>query len=88
VPYSASYRRWSNLDHGWSELVTKSSECGLDFPPAGVYIGLRETAAAFPLYAVNKAVRFVPYVNMHNLAETSVTEQHWSVRKQGGAVRE
>jgi peptide/nickel transport system substrate-binding protein len=35
------------------------------------------------LYAVNKAVTFVPYVNgVLNLAETSVTEQHWSVRKQ------
>jgi peptide/nickel transport system substrate-binding protein len=35
------------------------------------------------LYAVNKAVEFVPYVTtILNLAETSVTEQHWSVRKQ------
>ena len=34
------------------------------------------------LYAVNKAVAFVPYVTMLNLAETGVTEQHWSVRKQ------
>ena len=33
------------------------------------------------LYAVNKAVAFVPYVNMLNLAETAVTEQHWSVRE-------
>jgi hypothetical protein len=34
------------------------------------------------LYAVNKAVDFVPYVSTQlNLAETSVTEQHWSVRK-------
>jgi peptide/nickel transport system substrate-binding protein len=40
------------------------------------------------LYAVNKAVEFVPYVNMLNLAETSATAQHWSVRKQGAAVRE
>ena len=33
------------------------------------------------LYAVNKAVEFVPYVNgVLNLAETGVTEQHWSVR--------
>lgn len=30
------------------------------------------------LYAVNKAVAFVPYVNMLSLAETSVTEQHWA----------
>ena len=35
------------------------------------------------LYAVNKAVKFVPYVNgVVNLTETSVTKQHWSVRKQ------
>jgi len=35
------------------------------------------------LYAVNKAVEFVPYINTTlNLSETSVTEQHWSVRKQ------
>src|SRR5215470_8481369 len=35
------------------------------------------------LYAVNKAVEFVPYIDTTlNLAETSVTEQHWSVRKQ------
>jgi peptide/nickel transport system substrate-binding protein len=34
------------------------------------------------LYAVNKAVEFVPYINTTlNLSETSVTEQHWSVRK-------
>ena len=32
------------------------------------------------LYAVNKAVDFVPYVSTQlNLAETSVTDQHWSV---------
>jgi peptide/nickel transport system substrate-binding protein len=41
------------------------------------------------LYAVNKAVEFVPYINTTlNLAETSVTEQHWSVRKQKAAVPE
>jgi peptide/nickel transport system substrate-binding protein len=41
------------------------------------------------LYAVNKAVEFVPYVTtILKLAETSVTDQHWSVRKQGAAVRE
>jgi ABC-type transport system substrate-binding protein len=41
------------------------------------------------LYAVNKAVEFVPYIStVLNLAETSVTEQHWSVRKQGAAVHE
>ncbi len=35
-----------------------------------------------PLYAVNTAVEFVPYVNMFLiLAETSVTDQHWSVRE-------
>ena len=34
------------------------------------------------LYAVNKAVEFVPYFSTTlNLAETSVMEQHWSVRK-------
>jgi peptide/nickel transport system substrate-binding protein len=34
------------------------------------------------LYAVNNAVDFVPYVSTElNLAETSVTEQHWSVRR-------
>jgi peptide/nickel transport system substrate-binding protein len=41
------------------------------------------------LYAVNKAVEFVPYVSTTlNFAETSVTEQHWSVRQQGAAVPE
>lgn len=41
------------------------------------------------LYAVNKAVNFVPYATgILNLAETSVTDQHWSVRKQKTAVRE
>jgi ABC-type transport system substrate-binding protein len=39
------------------------------------------------LYAVNKAVQFVPYMNtLLNFAETSVTEQHWSVRGQKEAV--
>jgi ABC-type transport system substrate-binding protein len=34
------------------------------------------------LYAVNKGVQFVPYASgMLNLTETSVTEQHWSVRQ-------
>jgi peptide/nickel transport system substrate-binding protein len=40
------------------------------------------------LYAVNKAVAFMPYVTMLNLAETGVTEEHWSVRKQKAAVQE
>jgi ABC-type transport system substrate-binding protein len=41
------------------------------------------------LYAVNKAVDFVPYVSTTlNLAETTVIEQHWSVRKQGAGMRE
>ena len=41
------------------------------------------------LYAVNKAVEFVPHVTTRpNLAETSVTDQHWSVRKQKTAVHE
>jgi hypothetical protein len=41
------------------------------------------------LYAVNKAVQFVPYVSpLLNLAETVVMEQHWSVRKQGGTMQE
>jgi peptide/nickel transport system substrate-binding protein len=34
------------------------------------------------LYAVNKAVEFVPYITgVLTLAETSVTDQHWSVRQ-------
>ncbi|MBI3457334.1 MAG: hypothetical protein HY002_16270, partial [Candidatus Rokubacteria bacterium] len=34
------------------------------------------------LYAVNKAVRFVPYVNgLLSFVEASVTDQHWSVRR-------
>jgi hypothetical protein len=40
------------------------------------------------LYAVHKAVAFVPYVAWFNLAETAVTEPHWSVRKQKAAVHE
>jgi len=40
------------------------------------------------LYAVNKAVAFVPYATMLNFAETSVTEQHWSVRKQKASTPE
>lgn len=34
------------------------------------------------LFAVNKAVEFVPYVNTHlYFVDTRVTEQHWSVRQ-------
>lgn len=34
------------------------------------------------LFAVNKAVAFVPYMGpLLNMAETGVTEQHWSVRQ-------
>ncbi len=41
------------------------------------------------LYAVNKAVQFVPYVStLLNLVETSVTEEHWSVRKQKASTPE
>jgi peptide/nickel transport system substrate-binding protein len=41
------------------------------------------------LYAVNKAVEFVPHMSTTlNLAETSVMAEHWSVRKQGAAVHE
>jgi peptide/nickel transport system substrate-binding protein len=41
------------------------------------------------LYAVNKAVDFVPYVSTTlNFAETSVTEQHWSIRKQKAGTQE
>jgi peptide/nickel transport system substrate-binding protein len=40
------------------------------------------------LYAVNKAVTFVPYVTMLNLAETGVAEQHWSVRKEKASTQE
>ena len=44
---------------------------------------------AIQLYAVNKAVAFVPYVNTRlNLVETTVTEYHWSVRKQKTAGQE
>jgi len=41
------------------------------------------------LYAVNKAVEFVPYVSGNLiLTETSVTTQHWSVRKQKAGTQE
>jgi ABC-type transport system substrate-binding protein len=41
------------------------------------------------LSAVNKAVEFVPYRGSNlTLAETAVTAQHWSVRKQKAAVHE
>jgi ABC-type transport system substrate-binding protein len=41
------------------------------------------------LYAVNKAVEFVPEtIPFLSLDYTSVTEQHWSVRKQKAAVPE
>jgi peptide/nickel transport system substrate-binding protein len=40
------------------------------------------------LYAVNKAVEFVPYVStILTLDETGVRAAHWSVRNQGAAVR-
>jgi ABC-type transport system substrate-binding protein len=40
------------------------------------------------LYAVNKAVAFVPYVTMLNLAETAVTAAHWSIRQQKAGTQE
>jgi ABC-type transport system substrate-binding protein len=41
------------------------------------------------LYAVNKAVEFVPYVSTTLiLTETTVMEQHWSVRKQKPRTQE
>ena len=41
------------------------------------------------LYAVNKAVEFVPHVpTLLGLIEASVTDQHWSVRKQKAGGQE
>jgi len=41
------------------------------------------------LYATNNAVHFVPYANgILNLSATSVTEEHWSVRKQKAGTPE
>jgi peptide/nickel transport system substrate-binding protein len=41
------------------------------------------------LYAVNKAVEFVPYVStILKLDGTAVTEQHWSVREEKSALQE
>ncbi len=41
------------------------------------------------LYAANNAVHFVLYANgILNLSETSVTDQHWSIRKQKAGVQE
>jgi hypothetical protein len=41
------------------------------------------------LYAVNKAVEFVPYVStILALDATGVTAEHWSVRKQGAGTQE
>jgi ABC-type transport system substrate-binding protein len=38
------------------------------------------------LYAVNRAVQFVPYATgLLSFAETTVTDQHWSVRKGAGS---
>jgi hypothetical protein len=38
---------------------------------------------------VNKAVDYVPYVHtVLGLGELSITEQHWSIRKQKAAVHE
>jgi peptide/nickel transport system substrate-binding protein len=41
------------------------------------------------LYAMNKAVEFMPYINtILILDETGVTAEHWSVRKQKAGVQE
>ena len=41
------------------------------------------------LYAVNKAVEFVPHVStLLSRTEVAVTEQHWSVRPQKAGVQE
>ncbi len=41
------------------------------------------------LYAANNAVHFVPYANgILNLSETSVIDQHWSLRKQKASGEE
>jgi peptide/nickel transport system substrate-binding protein len=41
------------------------------------------------LYAVNKAVEFVPYADtILHLNEAAVTEAHWSIRKQKAVVQE
>ena len=40
------------------------------------------------LFAVSKDVEFVPYVAGYlTLAETSVTDQHWSVRRTSGVKK-
>jgi hypothetical protein len=41
------------------------------------------------LYAVNKAVEFVPHMaTLLGLTEVAVTEPHWPVRQQGAVVQE
>ena len=41
------------------------------------------------LYAVNKAVEFIPYVStLLNLGATGVMAEHWSVRKQKASTQE
>ena len=41
------------------------------------------------LYAVNKAVEFVPYVStVLTLDETGVTAEHWSIQKNKTAVQQ
>ena len=51
--------------------------------------GRLQGALPIQLYAAHNAVHFVPYANgILNLSETSVTDQHWSVRKQKAGVQE
>jgi hypothetical protein len=50
-------------------------------------VGEQTPAPQGELHVVDKS-SVKPYVTMLNLAETSVTEQHWSVRRQQASTPE
>jgi hypothetical protein len=67
-------------------MVTKVERSG--FPNVSTFI-CGQVHSPIQLYAVNQAVEFVPHVNtLFILDKTSVTDQHWSVRKHKAAMPE
>ncbi len=66
-------------------LVAQTSQANRYSQPTGSTGTSRQSPALFlvalqVLFAVNRAVNFLPYATSFELADTSVSSGHWSVR--------
>jgi ABC-type transport system substrate-binding protein len=88
IEYDADYERM------WKEMAATVDEAAQDEKMRQLeqYVYDRAYAifiySALDLYAVNKAVNFVPQKSLRmQLKETSVSDNHWSVRSSAEAAK-